>query len=203
MAQKTISGIPDYKTKQKILYVEETPPEQLWQIAELLIKDERFSEAYDFIERMNDEEKLRWFLEESRKKGDFFNFDRAARRLDLEVPAKDWEELGDTAARLGLIKYAVECYRRAGNREKSKKIIEENPDFFGPILEMERFGAPKLSEQIEEEDEEEEDDLPQTLKAIEEGTLVEGAPKMPTKDPEQAARDAATKARKKKWKKRK
>jgi|GEM_PF-462861 len=204
------TDIPDYKMKQRILYIEETSPERLWQIAELLVNEGRFSDAYDYIEQMEDEEKLRWFLAEAMKRGDFFNFDRVARKLGIEIPAKEWEELGDTAARLGYIKYAVESYRRAGNRAKSGKIIAENPDFFGPILEMERIGAPGLSEEEEEEGEDDEDedededmDLPPTLKAIEEGTLIEEAPKTPAKDPQQAARDAAAKARKKKWKKKK
>ena len=107
--------------------------------------------------------------------------------------------MGEIAAREGLVNYAVESYRRAGNRNKAKQLTSSNPDFFGPVLEMERLG-------LAAPEEEETEDIPLGLSILEklEKAALEGKNlEPPEKDAQQAARDSMAKARKKKWKKKK
>jgi len=143
-----------YRQRQKILYIDRTPKEKLLEIADQLLELDRFSEAFDFIERAGDDKRLEEYMYKALERGDFFNFDRAARKLDMEVPPQTWKQLGDNARRAGMINNAVEAYRRAGERATAQQLVAENADFFGPVVETEREkarAAGKLGETIEEE----------------------------------------------------
>lgn len=141
MARKKDYGKLAYGQKQKILYIDKTPKEKLLEIADRLLELDRFSEAFDFIERSGDEKRLEEYMYAALERGDFFNFDRAARKLDMEVPPETWKQLADKAAEAGFINNAVEAYRRAGERGRAREIIAEHPDFFGPVVETERQKA--------------------------------------------------------------
>ena len=84
--------------------------------------------------------------------------------------------------------YAVEAYRRAGQRQKADDIIRSNPDFFGPSVEMEREAA-ALRGKIGEFDESSEVD----------SALISGSPEDGA--PESALGKTAKKKKKKKKRK--
>lgn len=203
MSTKKIKGIPNYKQRQRILYIDKTPPQELAGFADMLLAEKRYSEAFDYLERLGDAERLRRFMEEAKKRGDFFNFERTARKLNLEVKPSEWEELAECAVRYGLVRYAVEAYRRAGNRQRARELIAEFPQLFEPVLE-----SGKPAAELDEEEEEEKKELPPkeikpALPPPEEKPVVKVEPPAPEKDAEQLAREAAVKARKKKWRKKK
>jgi hypothetical protein len=186
MARKEKDGFLDYKEKQKILYIQKTPPDEVLRIANRLLDQDRFSEAYDYIERAGDEKRIEEFMYKALERGDFFNFDRAARRLDIEVEPDLWAQLADNAAAADMFVYAVEAYRRAGRRQKADDVIRARPDFFGPSIEMEREAAA----------------LKGKMHEIEEPSGVDSAPA--SRAPESEAPDQAPgKSSKKKKKKRK
>lgn len=204
MSAKKIAGIPDYKQRQKILYIDKTPPEELARFADMLLVQNRYSEAFDYLERMGDAERLRSFMNDAKERGDFFNFERTARKLNLEVERGEWEELARKAVEKGLIRYAVEAYRRAGNRQKARELIAEFPQLFEPVLESGKPVA-ELEEEEEEKKEISTKGAKPPLPAPEEKPALKVEPSKPAveKDPQQAAREAAMKALKKKWRKKK
>ena len=141
MAKNIKGTLLNYEQKQKILYIQKTPPARLLEIADQLLSEDRFSEAYDFIERAGDEKRLEGFMDKALARGDFFNFEKTSRRLDMEVSPELWEQLAQNALKVEMWLYAVEAYRRAGMWEKADAIIRSHPDFFGPAIEMEREKA--------------------------------------------------------------
>jgi len=141
MASNEKSGFLDYQEKQKVLYIRKTPPERLLEIAQQLLAEDRFSEAYDFIERSGDEKRIEEFMDQSLQRGDFFNFERTSRRLDMEVAPELWKQLAENALTAEMWLYAVEAFRRAGEWQKADEIIKSHPDFFGPAIEMDREKA--------------------------------------------------------------
>ncbi len=168
MARKKDYSKLTYARRQKILYIDRTPKGKLLEIAEGLLEMDRFSEAFDFISRSGDEKKLEEYMYGALERGDFFNFDRAARKLDMEVPTETWKQLGDNAAEAGFINNAVEAYRRAGQRGRAREIMDEHPEFFEPVVETERqkaLAAGKSAEQDEEAEQPAEEDTGQQAAA--------------------------------------
>jgi len=179
MAAKEKKSVPDYQEKQKILYIKETPPEKLLEVADRLLEQDRFSDAYDYLERSGDEKKIEEYMNMALDRGDFFNFDRAARKLDIEIEPELWEQLGENAAARDLFAYAVDAYRRAGRRGKTDEIMRANPDFFGPSIEMDREKAMRKGKFVEMEDSPEPDS--QQLAESSEDAAAQTAPQPPKK----------------------
>lgn len=150
MAADKKTAIPDYQEKQKLLYIKKASPETLLDIADQLIKEDRFNEAYDYIKSSGDETVLEKYMHDALERGDFFNFERAALELDLEIPPEMWNDVADNAYRKDMQLFAVEAYRRAGEKQKAEKIIETHPDLFGPVFEMERQKVAGKTDMIEE-----------------------------------------------------
>ena len=197
MAEK--STIPNYKEKQKLLYVDDTPDQQLGDIAEELLAQKRHSEAFDYLERMEDETKLKKFMTDAKNRGDLFNYERSARVLEIEVDHKEWAELASMVVHAGMIVNAVEALRRAGEKARARELIAANPDFFGPTLEMDRLAKPGVAEELEEEEEKKEAPKPEPKK-IEPVVQATHETSTAPKDPDEEAAEAAARARKKKWK---
>lgn len=202
MSAKKIKGIPDYRQRQKILYIDKTPLQELGMFADMLLAERRYSEAFDYLERMGDTNRLRSFLEEAKQRGDFFNFERTARKLNFDVKPAVWEELGRRAEQNGFVKYAVEAYMRASNRQRARALITEFPQLFEQVLEN--------GKSINLDEDEEKKALPAkeittSLPHLQKKAVsrIESPKTAAEKDPEQLARESAMKARKKKWRKKK
>ena len=187
MAARKKGEFPDYKEKQKLLYIKQTPPEVLLEIADGLLEEDRFSEAYDYIERSEDEKRIEDYMRKALDRGDFFNFERTALRLDLEIPPEMWESLADKAAQAEFYDYAVEAYRRAGLRHKAGEIIIANPEFFGPVILEDREKA-SLTGNVEKLEAPSEEQMPQSADA--DSTA-------PQKQPDQAPKKGKKKKKRK------
>ena len=116
---------PDYKKKQKLLYIQKTSPKVLSRIADSLLAEGRVNEAIDYLEKLRDDEKLKEIKKEALESGDLFSFERVVRILEEEITQKEWESLGDQAMQDKKYRYAQDAYRKAGAKDKTQRAEEE------------------------------------------------------------------------------
>ena len=113
----TIKKLPDYRLKQKILYVDHTDPETFKNYGDLFFAEGSFSDALDFYQKANFSEGLQKIKNAASESGDVMLFGLAAKSLNLELQASDWENIGRIA--LGSKKYlfARHALGKANNEE--------------------------------------------------------------------------------------
>jgi len=113
----TIRKLPDYRLKQKILYVDHTSPETFKKYGDLFFADGNFSDALDFYFKANFTEGLQKIKYAAIDSGDVMLFLQTARALNMELKTADWEIIGRNA--LGLKKYffARHALEKANNEE--------------------------------------------------------------------------------------
>ncbi len=113
----TIRKLPDYRLKQKILYVDHTSPETFKKYGDLFFAEGNFSDALDFYSKANFTDGLQKIKNAAMDSGDVMLFGLAAKALNTEIKTTDWENIGQIA--LGVKKYlfARHALEKANNEE--------------------------------------------------------------------------------------
>jgi hypothetical protein len=113
----SIRKLPDYHSKQKILYIDHTDPKTLLNYGDLFFAEGNFSDALDFYQKANFPEGLQKIKNAALENGDVMLFQRAAKALNLEPTTADWENIAKNA--LGFKKYlfARHALEKSNNEE--------------------------------------------------------------------------------------
>jgi len=122
-----IRRLPDYKLKQKILYIDNTDPEVLLNYGNLFLEEGNISDALDFYEKAKHHEGMQKIKETAFDTGDVMLFQHAAKALNMELTEIDWENIGQKAISLKKYSFAKHALEKAGNHEalnSLKKIME-------------------------------------------------------------------------------
>jgi tetratricopeptide (TPR) repeat protein len=123
----SIKILPDYRLKQKTLYIDHADPESLRNYGDLFFTEGNLSDALDFYQKANCPEGLQKIKESAYSSGDVMLFQRAAKALGLEPKPAEWESLGQIAIGLKKYLFARHALEKAGNEEllnSFKKIME-------------------------------------------------------------------------------
>lgn len=121
--------IPDYKEKQKILYVLQTPPDELVRYGEECLKVEQVSDAIDYFGKARNESGLERIAEALIKQGDVMSFLHCLRALGREGSAEEWDRIGRKALELEKYAFAFQAFGRAGNAamvEETRRRMERD-----------------------------------------------------------------------------
>lgn len=112
-----MSGIrrPDYRLKQKLLYIDQTNPNALRNYGDLFLQEGFLSDALDFYQKAGDSESLENIRMSAIENGDVMLFGQAARALGLELKPADWEKVGQKAAELKKYSFARHAFQKANN----------------------------------------------------------------------------------------
>lgn len=113
----SIRKLPDYRLKQKILYIDHTGPEILQNYGDLYFAENNFSDALDFYQKANFTEGLQKIKNAAFKNGDVMLFTRAAKALNLEPTPADWESIAQAAMGLKKYLFARHALEKANNEE--------------------------------------------------------------------------------------
>lgn len=113
----SIKKLPDYRLKQKILYVDQTDPQSLENYGDAFFADGNLSDALDFYQKANSAEGLQKIKNAALESGDVMLFGRTAKALNLELKSTDWENIGQTAMRLKKYLFARHALQKANNEE--------------------------------------------------------------------------------------
>ncbi len=127
----SIKKLPDYRSKQKILYVDKVNQNELKDYGNSFLEDGFLSDALDFYQKANDKGCMQKIKDIAFDRGDVMLFQQAAKALNVELEPADWEGIGQKA--IGLKKYffALHALEKTNNEEmlnSLKKIMHQEVD---------------------------------------------------------------------------
>jgi hypothetical protein len=123
----SIRKLPDYRLKQKILYVDIPDHKVLKNYGDLFFNEGNYSDALDFYQKANFIEGSQKIKDVALESGDVMLFQRAAKVLNLELKPSDWGNIGQKAMVLKKYFFARHALGKADNEESLnalKKIME-------------------------------------------------------------------------------
>lgn len=109
--------LPDYRLKQKMLYIDKTDPKTLKEFGDLFFNEGNFSDALDFYFKADNSDGMQKIKNTASENGDAMLFQRAAKALKIELKSKDWEAVGQSAISLKKYSFARYALEAAGNNE--------------------------------------------------------------------------------------
>ena len=109
--------LPDYRLKQKILYIDKTSPETLVRYGDSYLEENALSDALEFYIRAEHAAGLENIKNISMDQGDVFLYQSASRALKSEIRKNDWEDLARRAIDLKKYSFAQYALEKTGNTE--------------------------------------------------------------------------------------
>jgi len=109
--------LPDYRLKQKILYIDKTSPETLVRYGDLYLEENYLSDALEFYIKAGRPAGMEKVKNLAMENGDVFLFQGASRALQLEPGKSDWENIAKRAMDLKKYAFARHALEKANNTE--------------------------------------------------------------------------------------
>ena len=107
--------LPDYRLKQKILYIDKTSPASLISTGDMYLEAGALSDALDFYAKAEHPAGMQKIKDIALAGGDVFLFQGAARALAIELRDADWENIAQTAMELGKYAFAKQALEKTSN----------------------------------------------------------------------------------------
>lgn len=126
--------LPDYRLKQKLLYIDKTNPDLLKKYGDLFMEEGFLSDALDFYQKAGNGEALQKIRTMALENGDVMLFQQAAKALGMELKPADWENVGEKAIALKKYCFAMHALQKANLEEKLaslRKIMQTEVDVKG------------------------------------------------------------------------
>jgi hypothetical protein len=109
--------LPDYRLKQKYLYLDNTSPDDLIYYGDLFLEAGAYSDALDFFQKSNHNKGIQKIKNIAFDSGDVMLFQRAANALKLELSSSEWENIGKKAIALKKYFFARHALEKTNNEE--------------------------------------------------------------------------------------
>ena len=109
--------LPDYRLKQKILYIDKTSPASLISTGDMYLEVGALSDALDFYAKAEHLAGMQKIKDIALAGGDVFLFQGAARALGIELQDADWENTAQTAMELEKYAFAKQALEKTSNTE--------------------------------------------------------------------------------------
>ncbi|MEN6620299.1 MAG: hypothetical protein ABFD50_01955 [Smithella sp.] len=110
-------NLPDYRLKQKILYIDQTNPQILESYGDAFFSEGNLSDALDFYQKANSVIGLQKIKKVAMESGDVMLFAHAAKALNLELKTSDWENIAKIAINLKKYLFARHALEKASNED--------------------------------------------------------------------------------------
>jgi hypothetical protein len=120
--------LPDYREKQKILYIDRRSTEELIACGDRSLEANRIFDALEFYQKAKHPPGLEKIVETAISTGDTMLFEQAARALHRECSAEEWNRLGQRAFALKKYTFARQAFEQIGDNtmlEEIRKITAE------------------------------------------------------------------------------
>jgi tetratricopeptide (TPR) repeat protein len=111
--------LPDYKKKQRLLYVDKTPAKTLSDFGNRYMEEGRLHDAWEFYQRAGDREAMARIAALAEESGDVMLFQQAHKALGSSLSPGDWNHVGEKAFSLKKFAFASYAFERAGNAQRS------------------------------------------------------------------------------------
>jgi len=120
-----MSNLPDYKEKQKILYIDSTPSGTLTSMGERYLQEDRISDAIEFFQKAAYREGLEKVLEMAVESGDVMDFQQILKALGREATDEEWNRIGQRALALKKYAFALQAFERSRNEKEMERLKEK------------------------------------------------------------------------------
>ena len=127
----SIKKMPDYRLKQKILYIEKANPHVLQNYGDIFLEEGLLTDALDFYQKASYDSGMQKIKDIAFDRGDVMLLQQVAKALHLELKPADWESIGQKAIDLKKYLFAKHALEKANNEEmltSLKKIIQKEVD---------------------------------------------------------------------------
>jgi hypothetical protein len=114
--------LPDYRLKQKILYIDKTSAEMLVRYGDLYMEEKMLSDALDFYLKAGHTAGLQKIKDLALQNGDTFLFQRAVKALNIEPGPVDWENIARRAIEFKKYFFARYALEKINNTELLSKL---------------------------------------------------------------------------------
>jgi hypothetical protein len=116
--------LPDYRLKQKILYIDNTSPDVLQDYGNLFLEDGCLSDALDLYQKAKHAEGIQKIKDMALNAGDVMLFQRAAKALNMEIKQAEWESISQKAISLKKYNFAKYALEKSNNQEGLNSILK-------------------------------------------------------------------------------
>lgn len=113
----SIRKLPDYRLKQKILYIDKTSAASLISYGDLYLEGGALSDALDFYAKASHVAGVQKIKYLALKSGDTFLFQRAAKAQGVEIRDAEWEDIARKAIELKKYMFARHALEKTNNAE--------------------------------------------------------------------------------------
>ncbi|PKN08146.1 MAG: hypothetical protein CVU72_03000 [Deltaproteobacteria bacterium HGW-Deltaproteobacteria-7] len=113
----SIRKLPDYRLKQKILYIDKTSADSLVSYGDLYLEGGALSDALDFYAKAGHTAGVQKIKDLALKSGDTFLFQSAAKAQGIELRDADWEDIAQKATELKKYLFAKHALEKTNNAE--------------------------------------------------------------------------------------
>lgn len=120
--------LPDYREKQKILYIDGRSADELIAYGDRSLEADRIFEALEFYQKAKHGPGLEKIKETAISTGDAMLFEQSARALRREYTGEEWSRLGNQALALRKYAFARHAFEQVGDHamlEEIRKITAE------------------------------------------------------------------------------
>ncbi len=112
-----VDKIPDYREKQRVLYVESASADEIIECGKACLEVGRITDAIDYFFRAGYREGLEQIRETAILEGDFLEYQYILKALNETPSTADGDRIGENAFDRGKYTFAREAFLMSGNKE--------------------------------------------------------------------------------------
>jgi len=120
----SITKLPDYRLKQKVLYIDNTDAESLKKYGDLFLEAGNISDALDFYDKAKYFKGIENIKAISLDSGDVMIFERAMKILNKEPSPAQWEKIGQKAISLKKYHFTKYALEKTGKQEEVNSLLK-------------------------------------------------------------------------------
>lgn len=107
--------LPDYKEKQRILYIAAKPAKDLIAFGDAYLADNRVSDAIDCYQKAGYAEGMEKIKALAREDGDVMIYQQILKALNRTASADEWDDIGRRALDKKKFAFAMAAFEKSGN----------------------------------------------------------------------------------------
>jgi hypothetical protein len=119
--------LPDYREKQKLIYIDNSPKEVLITYGDRCRSADRIFDALEYYQKAKHKPGLREIVDAAISSGDAMLLEQAAKALGTSPTVGEWDRLGRRAMALKKHLFARYAFEKSGDQsmlEEIRKIVE-------------------------------------------------------------------------------
>lgn len=114
--------LPDYREKQRILYIDKRFDKDLIALGDHYLEAGRISDAADFYQKANYLAGLEKIKEMAEAAGDIMTYQHVLKATKQNAADDDWNRIGQRALELKKYTFALHAFKKSNNSAKMEQI---------------------------------------------------------------------------------